>query len=278
MPLLPGKLSALVLRSWGARFGWIAMAFGLAACAAPVATALDDEEANRVLVALDQASIDGTKEPDPSVEGKWRVDVARDDVARALSVMRQEELPRHQPPGVLEAIGKGSLVPSEATEHAQLIAGLAGDLERSLEHIDGVLHARVHLNVPAANPLRDVAPPRGTAGVLLEYRGATPPISVDSVQRLVAGAVAGLLPTDVVVVLVSRPASAVGTDARGLAHVGPIAVARASVRELQAALVALVALVAMLAASTLVLYSRLARARAAALTQASTPTPASRAP
>ncbi len=185
----------------------------------------------------------------------------RDDVPRALAVMRDEELPRAQPPGVLEALGKGSLVPSETAEHAQLVAGIAGELERSIEGVDGVLRARVHLNVPAPSPLRDTAPPHGSASVLLEHRGSTPPISADAVQRLVAGGVAGLLPTDVAVVMVSRPTPAAPTG-NELGHVGPIAVARASLRQLQASLVALVALLALLAGATLLLYTRLARLRA----------------
>jgi type III secretion protein J len=226
-----------------------------------VAGALDDTEANRVVVALERASVDATKEPDPSAEGKWRVEVMRDDVPRALSVMRDEELPRAAPPGVLDAVAKGSLVPSEAAEHAQLVAGMAGDLAASLQSIDGILSARVHLNVPSPSPLRDLAPPRGSASVLLEHRGSTPPISADSIQRLVAGGVAGLLPTDVTVVMVSRP-SPPASAADGLRHVGPIAVARTSLRTLQGALVALVFLVAILAVATLVLYARLARVRA----------------
>lgn len=233
----------------------------LLACSVPVAGALDDEQANRVVVALDHASVDATKEADPSAEGKWRVNVTRDDVPRALTVMRDEELPRVASPGVLDAVGKGSLVPSEAAEHAQLVAGLAGDLQRSLEQIDGVLRARVHLNVPPPSPLRDTTPARSSASVLLEHRGSTPPLSADSVQRLVAGGVSGLLPADVSVVMVSRPAPAVPPGSE-LGHVGPIAVARTSMRGLQAALVALVALVALLSAATLALYARLTRARA----------------
>ncbi len=238
---------------------WVALL--LAGCSVPVAGALDDEQANRVVVALDRASIDATKETDPTAEGKWRVSVTRDEVPHALTVMRDEELPRTPSPGVLDAVGKGSLVPSEAAEHAQLVAGLAGDLERSLEQIDGVLRARVHLNVPMPGPLRDTMPVRGSASVLLEYRGSTPPVSADAVQRLVAGGVAGLLPTDVAVVLISRPAPATPPGGE-LGHVGPIAVARTSMRGLQAALVALVALVALLSAATLALYTRLSRARA----------------
>ena len=239
----------------------VALALGVAGCSVPVAGALDDSEANRVVVALEKASVDATKEPDPGSEGKWRVEVMRDDVPRALSAMRDEELPRASPPGVLDAVGKGSLVPSEAAEHAQLVAGIAGDLERSLQGIDGVLTARVHLNVPSPSPLRDTAPVHGSASVLLEHRGSTPPLSADAVQHLVAGGVAGLLPADVAVVMVSRsaPPASAGGD---LGHVGPIAVARTSLRSLQIALVVLVALVALLAGATLVLYARLARARA----------------
>jgi type III secretion protein J len=232
----------------------------LAGCSVPVAGALDDGEATRVVVALDRAAIEATKEADPTAEGKWRVSVARDDVARALGVMREEELPRSSPPGVLDAVGKGALVPSEAAEHAQLVAGIAGDLERSLEGVDGVLRARVHLNVPPPSPVREVTPTRGSASVLLEHRGALPPLSADSVARLVAGGVPNLLTTDVAVVFVSRPAPA--TPDNGIAHVGPIAVTRSSVRVLQAGTAALVALVAILSAVTLLLSARLSRSRA----------------
>jgi type III secretion protein J len=247
-----------VLTAWGP------LALGVVccvACAVPVASTLDDSEANRVVVALGRASIDATKDVDPTAEGRWRVSVPRDDVPRALSVMRDDALPRTLPAGVLDSVGK-SLVPSEAAEHAELLAGIAGDLERTLEGIDGVLSARVHLNVPRSTPSRDSPVLRGSASVLLEHRGSTPPLSADSVQRLVAGGVATLLPTDVAVVLVSRP-TPTQPPGDALGHVGPIAVARSSLRPLQASLVTLVALVAVLAATTLILHARLSRARAA---------------
>jgi type III secretion protein J len=234
-------------------------AFGALGCAVPVAAALDEPDANRVVVALDQAGIDAAKEADPQAEGKFKVMVPRDDAARALATMRDEELPRAKPRGLLDAADRGQLVPSQAAEHAQLVAGLAGELERTLVGIDGVLAARVHLNVPPRDALRDTPHPKASASVLVEHRGATPPLAPESIQRLVAGGAPGLAPNDVAVVFTSRasrPAAAARAD---LAHVGPITVAKSSVLTLKGALAALVVLVLGFAAATLALYTRLAK-------------------
>ncbi len=248
------------MRKVGIFLGVAIAAFGALGCNVPVAASLDEDDANRIVLALDRSNIDATKEVDPIAEGKVRVVVARDDVARALSAMRDEELPRPRPQGVLDSMDKGALVPSQAAEHAQYVAGLAGDLERTLESVDGVLGARVHLNLAPSDALRDGPPPKTTASVLIEHRGSTPPLTNDAVQKLVAGGVSGLALQDVSVVMVSRPAPAARGEMQ-LAHVGPIAVARGSVRALQATLAGLVALVALLAFAALMLWIRLGRAR-----------------
>jgi type III secretion protein J len=247
------------------------------ACAVPLAGGLDDAAANRVVFALDRVSVDATKEVDPAADGRFRVSVARDDVPRALSALADEGLPRSFAPGILDAVGKGSLVPSEATERAQLVAAIAGELERSIEGIEGVVSARVHISEPAPALDRAVVPVRPCASVLLQHRGSTPPLSADELQRIVAGGVAGMLPGDVAVVMIPRSAPPLGA-AGALGHVGPIAVARTSLRNLQAALVILVALIAGLAAATLALYARLARAHAALAAVANSDRPAARSP
>lgn len=234
------------------------LALLLAGCAVPVAAGLDEPDANRVIVALDQSGIDASKEVDPITEGKFRVTVSRDDVGRSLAVMREEELPRAKSKGVLETADHGALVPSAAAEHAQIVAGLAGELEKTLGGVDGVLSARVHLAVPVREPLRDGPPPKTTASVLLEHRGSAPPIAPESIQRLVAGGAPGLAPADVAVVFIPRAArsSAGRTD---LAHVGPITVARGSTTLLKLAFAALVAVVLGLTAATLVLWTKIAK-------------------
>src|SRR5580692_5072100 len=131
----------------------LALGFVVVGCMVPVAGGLDEGESNRIVTALDRAGIEATKEGDPAVEGKFRVTVVKDDAQRAILAMESEDLPRPHAPGVLDAVDKGALVPSAAQEHAELVAGMAGDLERTLEGIDGVLSARVHLNLPPIDPL-----------------------------------------------------------------------------------------------------------------------------
>jgi type III secretion protein J len=242
--------------------GLVALAL-LTGCATPIAGGLDEGDANRIVIALDRASIEATKETDPAVEGKFHVTVQKDDAARAITTLQGEELPRPRSPGVLDAIDKGALVPSAAQEHAQLVAGTAGDLERTLESIDGVLTARVHLSVPSADPLSGAPPGKTTASVLIEHRGVAPPVVEGSVARLVAGGVPGLAPADVAVVMVGRPAPVLAAGS-SLAHVGPITVAHASMRLLQVALVGLLALVAALTAATLALFAKVRKLAAEA--------------
>jgi type III secretion protein J len=200
----------------------------LAGCAVPIAAGLDESDANRVVVALEENGVAAQKEIDESTEGQWRVSVGRDDASTAIAVLLRESLPPPAAPGVLEAIGKGSLVPSRAAEHAKLIHGISGELERSLRALDGVLSARVHLAVASSDPLSGVEKPDPpTASVLMRHRGAAPPIATADVQRLVAGAVPGLDPSGVSVVATPVPAPARPAE-RELARFGPITVTRSS--------------------------------------------------
>jgi type III secretory pathway lipoprotein EscJ len=90
---------------------------------------------------------------------------------------------------VLDALGKGSLVPSRLAEHVKVVTGTSGDLERSLRAIDGVVSARVHLAVPVRDPLTlGAQAPPATASVLIRHQGPTPPLAAFDVQRLRKGA------------------------------------------------------------------------------------------
>ncbi len=201
----------------------------LVSCNVPIAVGLDENDANHAVVALEKSGVAADKDRDPDSEGHWRVSVARDDASSAAGVLTSESLPPPASPGLLDTLGQSSIVPSRASEQAKFVAGVAGELERSLRSLDGVVSVRVHLAVPVQDALSpDEIPTPPSASVLLRHRGAQPPIATNDVQRLVAGAVPGLSPAQVSVV--ALPVPALGRLAeRELSRFGPVTVTRGSV-------------------------------------------------
>lgn len=229
----------------------------LGACTSPVAAGLEDADANQVVVALESAGVAAEKLPDPQAESLWMVTVGQDDAASALAVLTRENLPPPKAPGVLDTLDEGSIVPSRAAEHAKVIAGTAGDLERSLRAISGVVSARIHLAVAPKDNLATVETEANpTASVLLRHRGATPPIAEGEVQRLVAGAVPGLEPESVAVVTTSAPPAARPPE-RELARFGPITMIRTSIGWARAIAAGVILLLLVLVGGIVVLWSRL---------------------
>ncbi|WP_242394644.1 secretion protein [Anaeromyxobacter oryzisoli] len=184
---------------------WLALPAALAGCGREeLFHRLDEPQANEVLVALDEGGIAARKEPEDGTEGGWLVSVASGDAAPAHRLLSARDLPRARPPGFGDVFSKGSLVPTPVEEHALYLHALAGELARSVEAIDGVVGARVHLGLPQPDPLRpgERAAPR--AAVLVRCRPAAC-AAVRSlepgVRALVAGAADGLRPEAVAVVI-----------------------------------------------------------------------------
>jgi len=184
----------------------IAAALLLAACSpsAGLLTGLDERAANEVLVALGEAGIPAEKLRGEGQEAGFSITVAAAEAARAHRVLAERELPRARPPGFEEVFAKGSMVPTPLEEQARYGHALAGELARSIESLDGVLEARVHLALARPDPLRPGEAPPPRAAVLVKCR----PSGCDAVRALedglralVAGAADGLEPSAVAVVI-----------------------------------------------------------------------------
>jgi type III secretion system YscJ/HrcJ family lipoprotein len=201
----------------------------LTGCNVPIAVGLDESDANHAVVALEKSGVAADKDRDPDSEGHWRISVARDDASSAAGILSSESLPPAASPGLLETLGQGSIVPSHASEQAKFVAGTSGELERSLRSLDGVVSVRVHLAIPVQDSLSPDEPPvPASASVLLRHRGSAPPIAINDIQRLVAGAVPGLATSQVSVVAAPVPQPPRLAE-RELSRFGPVTVTRASV-------------------------------------------------
>lgn len=248
--------------TWG-RIAALLAVLATAGCSVPIASDLEESTANRVVVALESNGVAAQKEGDPEHEGRWLVSVARDDASAAVTVLSQENLPPPASPTVLGALGEGSLVPSRTAEHAKLVAGTAGELERSLRAIEGVLSARVHLAVPVRTALSgETKDPEPTASVLISHRGANPPLAIPDVQRLVAGAVPGLAGDKVSVVMTPLPVPPKPAD-RELARFGPVTVTRSSMLPLRLLVGGAAVLNLLLIGLLFALWARMRRAQGA---------------
>jgi len=232
-------------RSGGAmRLPCLAAAVALAACTPDgLLHGLDERSANEVLVALDEAGLAAAKVREDGPDGGYRVEVPAGDAPRAHRLLAERELPRARAAGFEEVFARGSMVPTPAEEHARWSHALAGELARSIESLDGVLEARVHLGLPLADPLRPEASPAPRAAVLVKCRpsGCEALHALEGgLRALVAGAAEGLEPGAVSLVIApgaapsppARPAqrrgspfllglaALAGTGALGLAGVG----------------------------------------------------------
>jgi len=233
----------------------------LLGCGETVLHSPDESEANRAAAALERHGV-----PAELVAGRngrsstfeLRVDAA--DAPRARELLAAFGMPRPERAGAAALASGSSLVSSPVEERARIAAAVARDVEQSLEAIDGVIEARVHLTFPltedsAFGTEATARPPR--ASTLVRHLGEAPPLAADDVRRLVAGAVDGLAATDVEVVF---DAVRVPPAADGWESLGPF-VLRAGGRTALVVLMAVgLAIVASLAA--LLVWSRVLLRRA----------------
>lgn len=165
---------------------------------------LDERQANEVLVALEEHGIAASKERDDGPEESWRVAVPSRERARAHRVLAELQLPRARPAGFGEVFAGGSMVPTPVEEHARYLHALGGELARSIQAIDGVVEARVHVGLPQPDPLRPGERPRASGAVLVKCRagGCAMVRSLEpGIRALVSGAAEGLDPGAVAVVV-----------------------------------------------------------------------------
>jgi type III secretion protein J len=183
----------------------LALVLLLPACAEEeILHRLDEAQANQVLVVLAEGGVEGRAVASVGDDGALAVRVAPGEAGEARRILAGRDLPRARPPGFSDLFGSPGLVPTPVEERARYLHALSGELSRSLETVPGVTGARVHLALPAPDPLRPEAPRAPRASVLLRCRpGSRGAIEaqVEGLRRLVAGAAEGLEPASVSVVV-----------------------------------------------------------------------------
>ncbi len=201
MTLMIGLIAA-------AAFAWMALS---TPTQKTLFASLPDADKAAVTSALDQASIKSRIDP-----GTGALTVAEEDYAKARMLLAGQGLPKAAPGGyaILDQLPMGV---SRAVEGERLRQARESELAASIEEIDAVAEARVHLAMPEASVfVRDNASP--SASVILKLQGgrSLSDAQVSSIVNLVASSVPGMKPEAVTVVdqlgaLLTKPGGQAGS-------------------------------------------------------------------
>ena len=222
-------------------------------CRSEVRAGVPEDEANRIVVMLDRASIAARKEREPSAgrAPRYRIEVPSSESAHAIAVLQAHARPS-TPADEVER-DEPSLVPTLADERARERERLEASLAASLRSLSGVVDARVHIALPSAPQPLDAPVARPRAAVLLRRQADAKPLEAAQVRALVAGAVADLDAADVTL---TQDVAVVTNASRQLVWVGPFAVSAAHARPLRLLLAVLLVLNLLLAGGLIVLLQR----------------------
>jgi flagellar M-ring protein FliF len=179
-------------------------------------TGLPDSDKSQVMAALKTGGITGRID-----ESTDALTVNEDEYSKARMLLAGQGLPKAAPGGyaILDNLPMGV---SRAVEGERLRQARETELARSIQDIDAVAEARVHLAVPENTVfVRDNAAPSASVIVKLQAGRALSDAQVSSIINLVASAVPGMKPDDVTIVdqmgaLLSKPGSA-GSDSNDAA-------------------------------------------------------------
>ncbi|HTH60921.1 MAG TPA: type III secretion inner membrane ring lipoprotein SctJ [Paraburkholderia sp.] len=189
----------------------------LAGCESTLFESLEEGQANQIVAVLSEHGIQGVKKRNS--DKTWSVSVDSDKVVAATEVTRDYALPRGGHANLGELFSRQGLISNPGEDQVRYVYGLTQELSETLEKIDGVLVARVHIVQPERDPLmRQVTAP--SASVMIRYRSDfNLDYMKEKIRGLVAGSVEGLTPDRVYLTLVPvtplvEPAPAGGVDPR----------------------------------------------------------------
>jgi type III secretion protein J len=162
----------------------------LAGCKVPLYSSLNEQEANEMVAALAAEAISASKERQEA--NGWAVQVEEAQMGAALDVLRTQGLPQERYVSMGDVFQKQGLVSTPAEERMRYIHAMSQELAQTLRGVDGVVAARVHVVIPANDPLSDKLRP-SSAAVFIKHR---PDVDLrlltPAVKDLVAHSIEGL--------------------------------------------------------------------------------------
>lgn len=213
-----------------------ALCLALAACKVGLYSNLNEQEANEMLAALSAQSLTAAKEQ--VGETGWQLQVEEGELGAALDVLRARGLPHDRFVSMGDVFQKQGLVSTPAEERMRYIYALSQELSQTLSQIDGVVSARVHVVVPANDPLSEKIRPSSAAVFIKHQPDVDLRLLVPTVKDMVAHSIEGLSHDQVSLSLFPAREGAVRAPSRVQMQSGLLSVLPGSARMVLLGLVA----------------------------------------
>jgi type III secretion protein J len=168
-------------------------------------TGLTEPEAQEIIVLLKNHGLEAVRQMSAADNQAptWTVSVkgGSQNLFLAWKILQENGLPREKSTGLKDVFSSSSLIPTASEEKARLMVGLAGEIRQTLDSVNGVVDARVHIVLPENSPLIEKSEWKPTtASVLVKYQGNQLPLQPEEVKSLVANGIEGLQPANVAVI------------------------------------------------------------------------------
>ncbi len=157
-------------------------------------TGLESRDAAQVQQQLSSAGITYQTTPDGTA-----VQVAAEQLDKARVAIAAKGMPQSGRLG-FELFDKPNWVGSEFDEKVNFQRALEGELEHTIETMDAIRSARVHVVLPKQGAFSSEDQPAKASVVLKLRRSSVPRDEVESIRNMIAGAVEGLQPAAVTLV------------------------------------------------------------------------------
>ena len=158
----------------------------LAACKEPIYSDLDQRQANDIMATLSANGISAVRTGSGT---SYAVEVETADLAEAARILNAAGLPRERHQSITDLFPGDSMIVTPYEQEARMAFGMGQELSRSIESIDGVQTARVHVVLPRRD-LRDRVVSASTASIMLHHDASVDSLVLnEKVRALVSNAV-----------------------------------------------------------------------------------------
>jgi type III secretion protein J len=169
----------------------VTVLFGIVGCTDQVLYSnLSEREANEMIALLYKKGISASKSS--GSDHTYSISTERDRFSHAIELLRSQGYPRNHFESLGEVFKKEGFVSSPLEERARLNYAQSQELARTIESIDGVVLARVHLALPKENDLTETSKPSSASVFLKHRRGIDLSGRESQIKALIVNSIEGL--------------------------------------------------------------------------------------